>query len=97
MSTNQNPEEFYEKLKNQLYDTSIWPSKYLYKFILKTDKIQITKTEAVFDNIGAVITTIESKNRKYTSISIHVHMKNPEAVIAKYLEVAEQIEGVISL
>ena len=48
-------------------------------------------------NLGAVINTIESKNGKYTSVSINVRMDSPETVIEKYKEVAEKIEGVISL
>jgi hypothetical protein len=97
MSTDQNPEEFYKKLKVQLYDTAIWPSEYLYKFIVTSDKQKIGIIESLFDNIGAVITTTESKNGKYTSVSVNVRMKNPEAVIEKYKKVAEQVEGVISL
>ncbi|MDO6596967.1 DUF493 family protein [Oceanihabitans sp. 2_MG-2023] len=97
MSEKQNPEEFYTKLKAQLYDTATWPSKYLYKFIVKSDLHKIAEIEALFNNIGAVINTIESKNGKYTSVSIHVLMQDPEAVIAKYKEVAENVEGVISL
>ncbi len=97
MSTNQNSEEFYKKLKVQLYETATWPSKYLYKFIVVTDKLQIEKIESLFNNMGAVIRTTESKNGKYTSVSIHVPMKNPEAVIFKYIEVSEKVEGVISL
>ncbi|MGC1203554.1 MAG: DUF493 family protein [Flavobacteriaceae bacterium] len=97
MSTPPNSEEFYEKLKSQLYDTSLWPAEYLYKFIVKTSNAKIAKVEALFDNMGAVIETKESKNGKYTSISINVLMKNPDAVIGKYKEVAEKIEGVISL
>lgn len=97
MSTPPNSEEFYKKLKSQLYDTSLWPAEYLYKFIVKTSKTKIAKVEALFDNMGAVIETKASKNEKYTSISINVLMKNPDAVISKYKEVAEKIEGVISL
>lgn len=97
MSTPLNSEEFYEKLKSQLYDTSLWPAEYLYKFIVKTSKTKITKVESLFDNMGAVIKTKASKNEKYTSISINVLMKNPDTVISKYKEVAEKIEGVISL
>lgn len=97
MSSNQNPEEFYEKLKGQLYETATWPSEYLYKFIVKSDVHAIAKIEAMFNNIGAIIHTTESKNGKYTSISINVLMENPEAVIAKYKEVANNVEGVISL
>lgn len=97
MSTAPNSEEFYEKLKSQLYDTSLWPSEYLYKFIVISDLEKIVKVEAIFDNMGAVIETKESKNGKYTSVSINVLMQTPEAVIHKYKEVAEKIEGVISL
>ncbi|NOY48823.1 MAG: DUF493 domain-containing protein [Chlorobi bacterium] len=97
MSDKANAEEFYKKLKTQLLETTEWPSEYLYKFILKSDVKKIAEIEVVFDNLGAVIKTIESKNGKYTSISINVVMKNPEAVIAKYIEVTSTIEGVISL
>ena len=94
---NQNPEEFYNKLKNQLANDSLWPSVYLYKFIVKTDEAKITHIETIFDNMGAVINTSESKNGTYTSVSINVRMKSPDAVIEKYKEVASKIEGVISL
>jgi len=97
MSTPPNSEEFYQKLKAQLYDTAQWPSEYLYKFIVLSDKGKITQIEDLFNNLGAVIETKESKNGKYTSVSINVSMKNPEAVIDMYKEVAEKVEGVISL
>ncbi len=97
MNEKANAKEFYKKLKTQLLETTEWPSEYLYKFILKSDVKKIAEIEVVFDNLGAVIKTIESKNGKYTSISINVVMKDPEAVIAKYIEVTSTIEGVISL
>lgn len=97
MGTAPNSEEFYKKLKIQLQDTALWPSEYLYKFIVISDKAKIKQIEDLFDNLGAVINTTESKNGKYTSVSINVRMKNPDAVIEKYKEVAEKVEGVISL
>lgn len=97
MSKPQNPNEFYDKLKEQLYDTATWPSEYLYKFIVKSEPKKIAEIEALFNNLGAVIKTIPSKNGKYTSVSINVKMKNPEAVVSKYKEVTENVEGVISL
>ncbi|WP_034040423.1 DUF493 family protein [Wocania ichthyoenteri] len=97
MSTPPNSEEFYEKLKTQLHDTALWPTEYLYKFIVKSDLEKIAKLEAIFDNMGAVINTKESKNGKYTSVSVNLLMRNPDAVIEKYKEVAEKVEGVISL
>ncbi|WP_106792155.1 DUF493 family protein [Aquimarina sp. Aq78] len=91
------PEEFYKKLKEQLANTSLWPTSYLYKFIVPTNTEKIEQIEAIFDNLGAVIHTKQSKNGKYTSVSINVRMKNPDQVINKYKEVAEKVEGVISL
>ncbi|GAA4278999.1 DUF493 family protein [Aquimarina mytili] len=91
------PEEFYKKLKAQLSDTALWPTAYLYKFIVPTDASKIKQIEAIFDNLGAVISTKKSKNGKYTSVSINVRMKNPDEVILKYKEVAAKVEGVISL
>ena len=97
MSDTPNAEEFYAKLKDKLNESTTWPSEYLYKFIIKTDVSKIKKLESLFNDVGAVIHTTKSKNGKYTSISINLIMKNPDAVIAKYIEVTNTIEGVISL
>ena len=91
-----NPVEFYKKLKEQLEVTSVWPSNYLYKFIVKSDTDKVNKIHIIFDNIGAVINSKKSKNGKYTSVSITVNLNSPDDVIKKYKEVGE-IEGVISL
>ncbi|MDC1539593.1 DUF493 family protein [Flavobacteriaceae bacterium] len=92
-----NSEEFYNNLKEKLQDTSMWPTEYLYKFIIKSDVSKIKLIDGIFDNMGAVIKTKPSKNGNYTSISINVVMKNPDAVIQKYKAVGSQVEGVISL
>lgn len=97
MSDTNKTDAFYEKLKAQLYDTATWPSEYLYKFIVPSSEEKIAQIEALFNNVGAVITTTESKTGKYTSVSINLLMQDPEAVIAKYKEVTEKVEGVISL
>jgi uncharacterized protein len=89
-------EEFYSRLREELANTSMWPTSYLYKFIVPSDTNKINKVETAFDNMGAVISTQQSKTGKYTSISITVDMLNPDAVIQKYQELAT-IEGIISL
>ncbi|MCK0189085.1 DUF493 family protein [Arenibacter sp. F20364] len=89
-------EEFYSRLKEKLAETSKWPSNYLYKFIVPTDPEKIKQIQDIFDNTGAVIESKQSKNAKYTSLSITVNLKNPDAVIRKYKEVGE-VKGVISL
>ena len=97
MSTEKNQEEFYDKLRSQLYETASWPSEYLYKFIVLSDGDKIQQVESIFNNMGAVIKTTPSKNGKYTSISVNLQMPTPEEVIEKYKEVGEKVEGIISL
>ena len=97
MSAQKKSEEFYKKLRSQLYDSTSWPSEYLYKFIVPTDERKIKQIEDLFDNLGAVITTKESGKGTYTSVSVNLQMKDPDTVIAKYKEVADKVEGVISL
>ena len=89
-------EEFYAKLKEQLLETTSWPSTYLYKFIVPTEEAKISQIQDIFDNTGAVIESKKSKKGTYTSLSITVHLKNPDEVIQKYKEVSV-VEGVISL
>lgn len=97
MSGAKDQEEFYIKLRAQLQDTSMWPSEYLYKFIVPTKSNQVKTIDEIFDNMGAVITTRKSKKGTYISVSVNVRMKNPDTVIEKYKEVAAKVEGVISL
>lgn len=88
-------EEFYIRLKEELSNTSEWPTEYLYKFIVPTDTRKIEEVENAFDNMGAVIKTHQSKAGKYTSVSINVMMESPADVVEKYIEVSS-IEGIIS-
>ena len=89
-------EEFYGRLREELLKNSSWPSDYLYKFIVPTDKTKIAQINRIFDNTGAVIESKQSRKGKYTSLSITVNLKNPDEVIEKYKEVG-MVKGVISL
>lgn len=91
-----NPEEFYQRLQEQLKESTSWPSDYLYKFIVESDPQKIALIHEIFDNTGAVIELKQSKKGKYTSVSVTVNLMNPKAVVTKYKEVGK-IEGVISL
>ena len=97
MQSSNNSEEFYTKLKSHLYETSSLPTAYLFKFIVTSDQHKVDAIESVFDNLGAVINSTASKKGNYVSISIHVVMKDPEAVIEKYKLISRDVEGVISL
>lgn len=88
--------DFYTRLKEELINATLWPSEYLYKFIVPSDAHKIAKVEAVFNDLGAVITTQQSKTGKFTSISVSVTMPSAQSVIDKYVAVSD-IEGIISL
>jgi hypothetical protein len=88
--------EFYERLKKELDLSTTWPSIYLYKFIVPSEKENILRVEEAFDCMGAVIKTTKSKTGKFTSISVDVMMKDSQEIIDKYIEVST-IKGIISL
>ena len=89
-------EEFYERLKQELIDSTLWPAEYLFKFIVPSEPGKIAEIENSFDNMGAVIETTQSKTGKYTSVSINVRMASAQAVIDKYIALST-VEGIISL
>ena len=88
--------EFYKKLEKTLKETTEFPTKYMYKFIIPSSDKKFKEIERVFDNMGAVINSKPSKTGKYTSLTILVNMESSEEIIIKYKEVAK-VEGVISL
>lgn len=88
--------DFYKKLEASLNETTTFPTKYMYKFIIPTDKEKFATIESIFDNLGAVINSKPSKTGKYTSLTVLVNMDSAEQVIEKYKEVSK-VEGVISL
>lgn len=96
MNTSRDPEEFYSSLREKLNNDRLWPSNYLYKFIVPSSEEKIEQIAAIFDNMGAVINHRVSSKGNFTSVSVHVKMNSADAVIKKYQEVAV-VEGVISL
>ena len=96
MSSKNDPEAFYAKLKIQLEDTTQFPALYMYKFIVPSGEEKIKEVHQIFDNLGAVINTKKSSKGTYSSVTITANMKSADAVIEKYKE-ASTVEGIISL
>ncbi len=88
-------EDFYAKLKLKLEDQFDWPQPYLFKFIVPSDNQKLALVEALFGE-DAQVTTRQSKNNKFTSVSAKEVMISPDEVIAVYKKAAH-IEGIISL
>ncbi len=92
-----NSEDFYIRLEEQLLNSSEWPTKYQFKFILKSNDSDISELESIFDDIKDVkISFRKSSNNKFTSVSLIAIMKSPSFVIDKY-KLASKIKGIISL
>ena len=45
-------ESFYQKLKIQLDDTTVFPGDYLFKFIVTSEAEKVQQVQALFDNTG---------------------------------------------
>lgn len=90
------PEEFYASLKEKLEATHQFPEDYLYKFIITNDESKHTEIFRVFDDIKFTLQTRDSKNGKYSSISINAFVLDADQVIKIYKEVGK-IPGVIML
>lgn len=88
--------EPFKGLKEKLDETTTFPTKYLYKFIVPAEQSKVKEIENIFNFGGAVIETKDSKTGKYTSLSIMIEMQSSDQIIEKYIEVGH-IKGVISL
>ncbi len=96
MSEEENPEDFYKRFKKQLEEAISFPSNYRYKFIVTTNNQKLAEVQKVFDGMRPIVSSKESKNGNYTSLTIQVYMLDPESVIQKYKQVSK-IEGVMML
>lgn len=93
---NVNPEDFYQSLKEKLEAHHNFPEDYLFKFIVASEESKHTEIYRVFDGIKFTLNTRESKNGKYTSITISAFVLDAEQVIGIYKQVG-QIPGVMML
>lgn len=81
-----------EKLRNLLAEQYSWPSEYIFKFIVPSDKVG--EIEALFP--GYPIKKRPSRRGKFVGLTVRIEMDSADVVIAVYQK-ASLIEGVISL
>lgn len=95
-SSERTPEEFYKNLKEELNKVTNFPANYTYKFIIPTDNKKIAEIQRVFDGARPQFQMRESKNGKYTSVTVVIYALDTDQVVHYYQEVAK-VEGVIML
>lgn len=89
-------DEFYASLKEKLTENHNFPEDYLFKFIIPNDSEKVTEIMKIFDGTKNTISNRESKNAKYTSLTLNVFVLDADQVISFYKKAAE-IDGVIML
>jgi len=82
-----------QDFRQALEDNHTWPCQYMFKFIVPLAQKQLVLD--LFESQEA-ITTRESRNGRYVSITVKCRVHSSEEVIAVY-EAASHIEGIISL
>lgn len=85
---NQRTDDFYLKFKEELKLTHVFPTDYMFKYIVPADQGTIAKLYAIFENAGASFSTRDSKNGKYTSVTIKVPVNDADDVIIYYKQTA---------
>ncbi|KQR91466.1 hypothetical protein ASG01_13925 [Chryseobacterium sp. Leaf180] len=93
---NQNPEEFYESLREKLNNNYDFPDDYPFKFIVPSDDVKLTEIYRAFDGIKFTLSNRESRNGKYTACNISAFVLDADQVIKIYKEVGK-VENVILL
>ena len=93
---NVNPEDFYASLKEKLEATHDFPQDYLFKFIITNEESKQTEIYRVFDNVKYTLSTKDSKNGKYTSLTMNAFVLDADQVFSIYKEVGK-ISGVMML
>ncbi|MDO5510958.1 MAG: DUF493 domain-containing protein [Weeksellaceae bacterium] len=92
----QEQDEFYTRLKTELDKVETFPGNFTYKFIIPTENKKIAEIQRIFDDARPQIQMRESKNAKYTSITVVIFVLDADQVIHFYKEVGK-VDGVIML
>ncbi|MBS1550144.1 MAG: DUF493 domain-containing protein [Bacteroidetes bacterium] len=95
-NTYDNPEDFYQSLKEKLEANYEFPQDYLFKFIVENNTSKLAEIYQVFDGIHYTLGNRESKNGKYISANIKAFVLSSDHVIELYQKVGK-IEGVMML
>lgn len=88
-------EESVNRLRERLNEIHKWPSVFMFKFILPSDEVRITKLKMIF-NESVEFRQRQSAKGNYTSVTVFEMMLDADSIFDRYKKAAE-IEGIISL
>ncbi len=93
---NQHTDDFYLKFKERLEQTHTFPSIYIFKYIVPSEQSIIAKLHSIFSSANPSFSTRDSKNGKYTSMTIKVFVNDADDVVIYYRQAAV-IDGIVML
>lgn len=93
---NQHIDDFYLTFKKKLEEIHTFPSDYMFKFIVSSEQSNIARVHSIFENANACFSMRDSKNGKYSSITVKAPVSDADDIVIYYRQVAA-IDGVIML
>lgn len=93
---NQHIDDFYLTFRERLSNVHTFPTDYIFKFIMSAEQSKITKLHSIFENANASFSFRDSKNGKYSSITVKAPVSDADDVVIYYRQVAA-IDGVVML
>ncbi len=88
--------EFYDRFKNELEKSHAFPDNYSFKFIVENDTHKMAQIQQIFDSAEPQYSTKDSKNGKYSSLTVSIYALDSDAII-NYYKLVSKIEGVIMM
>ena len=77
----QSSEKDFDKLRKDLENLQEWPSDYIFKFIIHNNNKKKDELLSKFDLTQCRLSSKESSNKKYVSLTLIMHMNNTNEVI----------------
>lgn len=93
---NQHTDDFYVNFKEKLEQAHSFPSDYIFKYITPSEQSAIARLHSIFESAYSSFTTRDSKNGKYTCVTIKVPVNDADDIIIYYRQTAS-IEGLMAL
>lgn len=93
---NLHADDFYVKFKEKLVQTHSFPTDYIFKYIVPSDQSKIARLHSIFENSNGSISSRDSRNGKFTSVTIKVPVNDADDIIIYYRQAAV-IEDIVML
>ena len=87
--------EFYSKFRENLIISQKWPGIYMFKFILKSNKIKPDFFKKYFNEQKYSMIIKESSKKNYKSVTIKSQMDSPDEIINIYKDLSGNDEIIV--